>query len=49
MFVIPDHPITKGYQDIKRRGIHIRFIAEIRGECFILQRINESSRTKAFI
>ena len=32
MFVMPDHPITKGYQDIKRRGIHIRFIAEITEE-----------------
>jgi hypothetical protein len=26
MFVIPGHPITKGYIDMKNRGIHIRFI-----------------------
>ena len=29
MFVIPNHPVTKGYQDMKRRGIRIRFISEI--------------------
>jgi sugar-specific transcriptional regulator TrmB len=29
MFVIPGHPVTQGYQDMKRRGVRIRFIAEI--------------------
>ncbi len=29
MFVIPDHPITKAYQDMKKRGIKIRFITVI--------------------
>ena len=29
IFVIPDHPITKAYQDMKKRGIKIRFITEI--------------------
>ena len=29
MFVIPDHPVTKGFQDMKRRGIRLRFITEI--------------------
>jgi len=29
MFVIPNHPITKAYREMKRRGIRIRFIAEI--------------------
>jgi hypothetical protein len=29
MFVIPDHPTTKAYQDMKKRGIKIRFITEI--------------------
>jgi two-component system, OmpR family, sensor histidine kinase VicK len=32
MFVIPDHPITKAYQDMKIRGIKIRFITEIRSD-----------------
>ena len=29
MFVIPNHPVTKGYWDMKSRGVRIRFIAEI--------------------
>jgi two-component system, OmpR family, sensor histidine kinase VicK len=29
MMVIPDHPITKGYRNMKRRGVRIRFITEI--------------------
>ncbi|MPZ07925.1 MAG: hypothetical protein GEU26_16175 [Nitrososphaeraceae archaeon] len=29
MFVIPGHPVTKGFLDMKRRGILIRFITEI--------------------
>jgi two-component system sensor histidine kinase VicK len=29
MFVIPNHPVTLGYQDMKRRGIRLRFITEI--------------------
>jgi rhodanese-related sulfurtransferase len=29
MFVIPDHPITKAYQAMKKRGIKIRFITVI--------------------
>jgi two-component system sensor histidine kinase VicK len=29
MFVIPDHPITKAYQDMKKRGIKIRFMTVI--------------------
>jgi hypothetical protein len=29
IFVIPDHPITKAYQDMKKRGIKIKFITEI--------------------
>jgi two-component system, OmpR family, sensor histidine kinase VicK len=29
MFVIPNHPVTMGFQDMKRRGIRLRFITEI--------------------
>ena len=29
MFVIPNHPITTAYREMKKRGIRIRFIAEI--------------------
>jgi hypothetical protein len=29
MFVIPNHPVTMGFQDMKRRGVRIRFITEI--------------------
>jgi sugar-specific transcriptional regulator TrmB len=29
MFVIPDHPVTKAYQELKKRGIRLRFITEI--------------------
>jgi two-component system sensor histidine kinase VicK len=29
MFVIPNHPVTLGFQDMKRRGIRLRFITEI--------------------
>jgi hypothetical protein len=32
MFVIPDHPVTKGFFDMKRRGIKLRFITEITEE-----------------
>jgi two-component system sensor histidine kinase VicK len=29
MFVIPNHPVTMGFQDMKSRGVRIRFISEI--------------------
>ncbi|MGH9926919.1 MAG: hypothetical protein ACRD5B_16245, partial [Nitrososphaeraceae archaeon] len=29
MFVIPGHPVTEGFLDMKRRGIKLRFITEI--------------------
>lgn len=29
MFVIPNHPITNSFQELKRRGIRLRLIAEI--------------------
>ena len=29
IFVIPNHPITKAYREMKERGIRIRFITEI--------------------
>ena len=29
IFVIPNHPITKAFQELKKRGIRLRFIAEI--------------------
>ena len=29
MFVIPNHPITNAYRELKARGIRLRFIAEI--------------------
>ena len=29
MFMIPGHPVTKGFRDMKGRGILIRFITEI--------------------
>ena len=29
MFVIPNHPVTKAYRELKERGIRLRFIAEI--------------------
>lgn len=32
MFVMPGHPVTKGFLELKRRGIQIRFIAEITKE-----------------
>jgi sugar-specific transcriptional regulator TrmB len=32
MFVIPVHPVTKGFLDMKRRGIRLRFITEITKE-----------------
>jgi two-component system, OmpR family, sensor histidine kinase VicK len=28
MFVIPNHPVTKAYRELKERGIRLRFIAE---------------------
>ena len=44
-FVIPNHPITKAYQDMKKRGIKIRFITEITKEniqyCKELMNISE--------
>jgi hypothetical protein len=32
MFVIPGHPVTKGFLDMKKRGIRLRFITEITTE-----------------
>ncbi|MPZ07487.1 MAG: hypothetical protein GEU26_13915 [Nitrososphaeraceae archaeon] len=32
MFVMPGHPVTKGFLDMKRRGIRLRFITEITKE-----------------
>lgn len=29
MFLIPDHPVTKAYQELKKRGTRLRFITEI--------------------
>jgi len=29
MFVIPNHPVTKAYRELRERGIRLRFIAEI--------------------
>jgi two-component system sensor histidine kinase VicK len=29
MFVVPNHPITGAFRDLKERGIRLRFIAEI--------------------
>lgn len=29
MFVIPNHPVTKAYRELRKRGIRLRFIAEI--------------------
>jgi hypothetical protein len=29
MFVIPNHPVTMGFRDMKSRGVRIRFISEI--------------------
>ena len=29
MFVIPNHPMTNSLQELKERGIRLRFIAEI--------------------
>ena len=29
MFVIPNHPVTKAYRELKERGIRLRFITEI--------------------
>jgi two-component system sensor histidine kinase VicK len=44
-FVIPNHPITKAYRDMKRRGTRIRFITEITKEniqyCKELMNISE--------
>lgn len=44
-FVIPNHPITKAYQEMKKRGIKIRFITEITREniqhCKELMNISE--------
>ena len=45
MFVIPNHPVTKGYRDMKSRGVRIRFIAKITNDnisyCKELMRIVE--------
>lgn len=45
MFVIPNHPITNAYRELKKRGIRIRFIAEITkdniGYCKELMKICE--------
>jgi hypothetical protein len=30
IFVIPNHPVTKAYADMKNRDIRIRFISEIK-------------------
>ena len=32
IFVIPNHPVTKAYVDMKNRGVRIRFISEITKE-----------------
>ena len=32
MFVIPNHPVTKAYRELKERGMRLRFIAEITKE-----------------
>jgi phosphatidylserine/phosphatidylglycerophosphate/cardiolipin synthase-like enzyme len=29
MFVIPNHPITKAFRELKERGVRLRFITEI--------------------
>jgi hypothetical protein len=29
MFVIPNHPVTKVYRELRERGIRLRFIAEV--------------------
>ncbi|MGH9951761.1 MAG: ATP-binding protein, partial [Nitrososphaeraceae archaeon] len=29
MFVVPNHPVTRAFRDLKERGIRLRFIAEI--------------------
>jgi two-component system sensor histidine kinase VicK len=29
MFVVPNHPVTSAFRDLKKRGIRLRFIAEI--------------------
>ncbi|MGC1131757.1 MAG: hypothetical protein WA941_02950, partial [Nitrososphaeraceae archaeon] len=29
MFVVPNHPVTRAFRDLKKRGIRLRFIAEI--------------------
>jgi signal transduction histidine kinase len=29
MFVVPNHPVTRAFRDLKERGIQLRFIAEI--------------------
>ena len=45
IFVIPDHPVTKAYADMKNRGVRIRFISEITKEnvvyCKELMKIGE--------
>jgi hypothetical protein len=29
IFVIPNHPVTEAYIDMKNRGVRLRFISEI--------------------
>jgi hypothetical protein len=29
MFLVPNHPVNKGYRELKERGIRLRFITEI--------------------
>lgn len=45
IFVIPNHPVTKAYVDMKNRGVRIRFISEITKEnvayCKELMKIGE--------
>ena len=45
MFVIPNHPVTRAFRDLKEKGIQLRFIAEITndniGYCKELMKICE--------
>jgi hypothetical protein len=45
IFVIPNHPVTKAYADMKNRGVRIRFISEINKDnlryCRELMKIGE--------
>jgi len=34
IFVIPNHPVTKAYVDMKNRGVRIRFISELQKRIF---------------